>query len=262
MSVNVGEDGQRSVQVEVEVPGTPEQVWQAIATGPGISSWFVPAKVDGRIGGEVALNFGPGMETSSTIAEWDPPHRFLVNSEGMMPGSPSVADEWTVEAKAGGTCVVRVVHSWFASTDEWDGQFEAVEQGWGTFFQILRLVLTHFPGQPSAGFQVSAMPAESLDVAWKKLTEPFGVAEAAAEQEVSCDEPLLKGTVATPGSDGTLVLLREPAPGICNLSAMPMGDQVYVLVQMFLFGDAVAEISARAKETWERWLEERFPAKE
>jgi hypothetical protein len=34
--------GRRWVQVEVEVPGTPEEVWQAIATGPGISSWFVP----------------------------------------------------------------------------------------------------------------------------------------------------------------------------------------------------------------------------
>ena len=31
--------------VEVEVPGTPEQVWNAIATGPGISSWFVPTEI-------------------------------------------------------------------------------------------------------------------------------------------------------------------------------------------------------------------------
>ena len=38
--------GRRSVQVEFEVPGTPEEVWQAIATGPGISSWFVPAEFD------------------------------------------------------------------------------------------------------------------------------------------------------------------------------------------------------------------------
>jgi len=40
MSVKIEASGRRSVQVEVEVPGTPEQVWQAIATGPGISSWF------------------------------------------------------------------------------------------------------------------------------------------------------------------------------------------------------------------------------
>jgi uncharacterized protein YndB with AHSA1/START domain len=51
MSVKKEPNGRRSVQVEVEVPGTPEQVWQAIATGPGVSAWFVPTEVEGRIGG-------------------------------------------------------------------------------------------------------------------------------------------------------------------------------------------------------------------
>ena len=44
MSVKKDASGRRSVQVEVEVPGTPEEVWQAIATGPGVSSWFVPSR--------------------------------------------------------------------------------------------------------------------------------------------------------------------------------------------------------------------------
>ena len=39
------ESGRRWVQVEVEVHGTPEEVWQALATGPGISSWFVATEV-------------------------------------------------------------------------------------------------------------------------------------------------------------------------------------------------------------------------
>ena len=46
MSVKKEASGRRSVQVEVEVPGTPEEVWQAIATGPGISSWFVPTEFE------------------------------------------------------------------------------------------------------------------------------------------------------------------------------------------------------------------------
>src|SRR2546425_795851 len=46
MSVKKEASGRRSVQVEVEVPGTPEEVWQAIATGPGVSSWFVPTPAD------------------------------------------------------------------------------------------------------------------------------------------------------------------------------------------------------------------------
>ena len=48
MSVKKEASGRRSVQVEFEVPGTPEEVWQAIATGPGISSWFVPTEVRGE----------------------------------------------------------------------------------------------------------------------------------------------------------------------------------------------------------------------
>ena len=30
-------DDQRSIDIQLEVPGTPEQVWEAIATGPGLT---------------------------------------------------------------------------------------------------------------------------------------------------------------------------------------------------------------------------------
>ena len=39
-------EGRRSISLQVEVPGTPQEVWEAIATGPGISAWFVPSQVD------------------------------------------------------------------------------------------------------------------------------------------------------------------------------------------------------------------------
>jgi uncharacterized protein YndB with AHSA1/START domain len=131
--------GRRFVAVETEVPGSAEEVWQAVATGAGITSWFVPSRVEERKNGSLVLDFGPGMESTGEIQAWDPPRRFTVeNKEGMGPGSPTVTDEWTIEAKAGGTCRVRVVHSWLASTDDWNKHFEAVEQGWPSFFRILR----------------------------------------------------------------------------------------------------------------------------
>ena len=67
--------GRRSVQVEVEVPGTPEEVWQAIATGPGISSWFVPAEFEDRDGEPWAVQttFGPGSEARAGVTAWEPP---------------------------------------------------------------------------------------------------------------------------------------------------------------------------------------------
>src|SRR5262249_18363470 len=99
MSVNKEANGRRSVQVEVEVPGRPEEVRQAIATGPGISSWMVPAEFEEQGGKPVAvkMNFGPGMEIRSPVTVWEPPRKWVGHSEGLA-GSPPNANEWSVEA--------------------------------------------------------------------------------------------------------------------------------------------------------------------
>jgi uncharacterized protein YndB with AHSA1/START domain len=104
MPIKKEPSGRRGVQAEVEVTGTPEEVWQAIASGPGVSSWFVPTKIDGRVGDTATSSFGPGnsMDSIAKITAWEPPKRFVAETQ-QGPG--------TVEAKAGGTCRVRVVHS-------------------------------------------------------------------------------------------------------------------------------------------------------
>jgi uncharacterized protein YndB with AHSA1/START domain len=266
MSVNVGREGRRSVQVEAEVPGSPEQVWEAIATGPGISSWFVPTQVEEREGGAVTANFGPGMDAVSTITQWDPPRKFTAEGTGMTPEAPPMATEWIVEAKSGGTCVVRVVHSWFASTDEWDGQYESVERGWNAFFSILRLKLQHFPGQPGAAFDAVGMSSGSDSEAWEALTSPLGLRDASVGQEVRspADAPALSGrveivTVDPSGDRHAMLLIGEPGPGVCHLFAMPMGEQVYLSTRFFLFGEGSADVVAKAGPEWNRWLAERFP---
>src|SRR4051794_32114796 len=176
MSVRKEASGRRSVQVEVEVPGTPEEVWQAIATGPGVSSWFVPTESDERVGGKVTAHFGPGMDSVAEITAWEPPHRFAAESDGMGPDAPPMATEWTIEARDGGTCIVRVVHSLFADNDDWDNQLESIESGWPAFFRILRLYLTEFRGLPSSGFQVMGT-ARSADkaAAWNELLTSLGI---------------------------------------------------------------------------------------
>jgi len=261
MSVNVGENGRRSVQVEVEVPGSPEEVWQAIATGPGISSWFVPTEVEERVGGTSTSNFGPGMESASTVTEWDPPRSFTKDGEGMSPDAPPVATEWIVEAKSGGKCVVRVVHSWFASTDEWDGQWESVEQGWVSFFNILRLKLEHFPGQPGAAFDASGISNGSESEAWVALTGPLGLSDAATGGMVRSGSgvPALAGKVENTGHGEVMVLTEEPGPGVCYLMAMPMGEQVWLSIRFYLFGDGAASAAAQAEPEWNHWFAQRFP---
>src|SRR4029453_8632082 len=122
----------RAVEGDVEVPGTPEEVWEAVASGPGISAWFVPAKVDGRVGGTVELDFGPGYGSQAArITTWDPPRRFVAEVTGE--GRPTFAAEWLVEARDGGTCVVRLINSGFGSGPPRGPGDDATEAGVGPF---------------------------------------------------------------------------------------------------------------------------------
>ena len=264
MSVKKEASGRRYVQVEVEVPGTPEEVWQAIATGPGISSWFVPAAFEVRDGKPVAvtLNFGPGMESRSVVTAWDPPRRFAVQGEGWG-GSPPIADEWSVEARAGGVCVVRVVHSLFASTDDWDNQLEGTESGWPGFFRILRIYLTHFRGQRSAIMQWMAPASGTEAEAWETLTVALGLKGVSAAQRWTAPAgvPALGGVVEQISQTPCNALLRldTPGPGTAALGAANCGGPIMVTLSFYLYGDQAAGTAARETPRWQAWIEERFP---
>ena len=58
MPLNKDDSGRRWVEMEFLVPGTPEQVWHAIATGPGMSAWFTPTTVEEKVGGAITFHFG------------------------------------------------------------------------------------------------------------------------------------------------------------------------------------------------------------
>lgn len=263
MPVKKDEAGNRSVQAEVEVPGTPEEVWRAIATGPGISSWFVPSEIEEREGGKAVAHFGPGdsMDSVGTIKEWEPPRRYLFETEELGPGASPVASEWIVEARSGGTCVVRVVHRWFASSDEWDDQFEGHEHGWVSFFRILRLYLTHFRDQPCHAFQMMGTSQEPAGAAWAALSRSLGLTGAGEGQRVKspAGAPRMEGVVEQAGPPEypeLLVRLEEPAPGLAHLFAMPLGGQVCLSVRFFLYGDRAAAVAVREEPVWQQWMQE------
>ena len=266
MPVTKDPSGRRYVQAEVEVPGTPEQVWDAIATGPGVSSWFVPTEIDQRIGGKAKMNFGPGMDAVATVTAWEPPHRFAADSrDDPNPASPTIATEWIVESRGGGTCTVRVIHSWFAETDDWDKQFEGHEQGWVVFFRILRAYLTHFPGQHARSFQVMAMAPGDVPSVWQALTEPLGLSAALAGNTVmsSSDAPQFTATVERVGTrehPELLLRLQRPVPGLAHLFAMPMGGTIVLPARFFLFGADAQKAAAEMEPRWKAWMEQRFPA--
>jgi hypothetical protein len=241
-------------------------VWAAIATGPGISAWFVPTQVDGRVGGKVACDFGGGMVSGSSITEWQPPHRFVAEDTTWLQDGSPVATEWTVEARSGGMCVVRVVHSLFASTDDWDNQLESTESGWPSFFRVLRLYLTHYRGQRSASMQAMAMGGDSTEAMWATLTRALGATSPKPGQRVRVENPgaaALVGTVEhvdhAAHGHGLQLRLAEPAPGALNVGAFSCNGMLMATIQAYLYGDRAAA-AAGDQAKWQAWLEQLFPA--
>jgi uncharacterized protein YndB with AHSA1/START domain len=265
MSVKVEASGRRSVQVETEVPGTPEQVWQAIATGPGISSWFVPVEIEQQDGKPVAvkMNFGPGFEARSAITKWDAPRMWSSQSDGWVPGSPPIANEWIVEARAGGTCIVRIVHSLFASTDDWDSQIEGAGSGWKAFFANLKIYLTHFSGQRSHIMQVSASAPGTPEDAWDAIMSALGLKGLSVGQHCSspAGAPSFSGTAeyVTHHPYDALLRIDKPVPGVAAIGTYNMGGDSTVALNFYLYGDHAAETVARETPLWQEWIQQRFP---
>jgi uncharacterized protein YndB with AHSA1/START domain len=266
MPVKKEPSGRRSIQVEVEVPGTPEEVWQAIATGPGISSWFVPTRIEERDGkpSAVKMDFGPGMEIGSAVKAWEPLRKWIAESPPWAPGAPPIASEWSIEARAGGTCIVRIVQSLFASTDDWDNQLEGAEYGWPGFLRTLRLYLTHFRGQRAVPMKWMAPAAGTEAEAWEALLAAVGLQGASVGKRWTAPAgvPAFGGVVEYLARSPYDALLRldEPGPGIAALGAMNMGGQSLVALGFYLYGEAAAATAARETPLWEAWIEKRFPA--
>jgi uncharacterized protein YndB with AHSA1/START domain len=251
------------MELTFEVPGTPEQVWDAIATANGISAWFIPTDLEERVGGAVCFHMG---ETSSpgTVTGWDPPHRIeyaepdwagLTGHEGA-DVSPLVT-EFLVEAQSGGTCILRVVSSAFGTGADWEQEFfDEMEQGWAPFFDHLRLYLTHFPGQRVTSLSADADVAGSPGPVSGAIRKDLGVAEVG--QPV--DALGMTGHVERLGETDVLLRVKEPVPGLVALFVYDKGDGVTsARVEGYLFSDDAPDFVARERPAWERWLRNLTP---
>lgn len=226
-----GDHTGRAIDLSVEVVGTPEQVWEAIATGPGISAWFVPTTVEEQLDGATTSRFGEGPEMliPGRVAAWDPPNRLLFTGADADAG---LAFEWLVQARGDGTCIVRLVNSGFGEGEEWDAQYDGMAEGWKLFLHNLQLHLAHFAGRPAVSMLPMAMWPGPRAGAWATLTDALGVppAPAPGDRVVASggDAPPLAGTVVQADSWRLSLLLEEPAEGTAFLACEGEGEQIGV----------------------------------
>jgi len=251
-------DTPHAIELEIEVPGTPDEVWRAIATGPGITSWYVPHTVDEQEGGTATARFGAGpeMEVPGNVAAWEPPHRVVFDGGD---GVDGLAFEWLVEARDGGTCVVRLVNSGFGDGGEWDDYYDAMTEGWNMFLGNLLLHLTHFSGQSAAAALPGAGWPGPAETVWAELCAGLGIrTEASVGDRVdvdSADAPSLGGVVAEITPTRMSIVVDTPAPGTALIAAEAMGDSAQVSVWSYLYGTDGAHAVERDESRWQTWLD-------
>jgi uncharacterized protein YndB with AHSA1/START domain len=240
------------VSKEIALDATPEQVWEAIATGPGVDSWFMGrSEIDPQVGGKNRLTMA-GRTEESTVTTWEPgSHLAFRTPDG--PEGTFMAFEYLIEGRDGGGTVLRLVHSGFLG-DDWETEYEAMQEGWNLYLHKLEVYLTHFPGRTAttvSAFRPGAGPSAR---AVETLKREMGLTGEVKEGD--------RVHLEVPG--------LEPVEGVVTYSALPTllavrtEDAIYGFIHS---GDTRGNVlvlghhlfkkgtdQEKSQQAWQNWL--------
>ncbi|MGI9822919.1 SRPBCC family protein [Agromyces sp. Marseille-Q5079] len=229
---------------EFEFDADPELVWDAISTGPGLSSWFMGA-TDVDLDARTVRTTMGDVALESAIEAYEPGRRFSFRG-AESPDGRFFAMEFLVEARASGSTVLRMVSSGFLPGDDWEDEYEAMLAGGRIHRQTLVEYLTHFAGRPGVAVAAFA-PVGDLDRRWAAMLVDLGVSgrEAAGRRVVLSPAGL-------PAVDGVVDLADAANLGVRTDDAMYRFTRGFFAagVGHHLFGaDAATEA-----EAWRTWV--------
>ncbi len=250
-------------EIEVEIAGTPQQVWEAIASAEGISSWFMPTEFEPWQGGAVVTHMGEDS-SPAWITAWDPPRRVAYDEPqwAALAGHPDalvspLTTEFLVEARSGGTCVVRVTASAFGTGAEWEDEFiDDMATYYRPFFDLLRIYVERFPGQHATRREVRVDMTGDID------SEDIVPAAARSLGVSAPGEPVdgagalgLSGTVLRLGRPYLMVETEAPVRGYVSLFGQCRDDgAVWAEFDAWLFGPEAEAFADKAEDGWRDWL--------
>ena len=237
---------------EITLAATPEQVWEAIATGQGIDAWFMGVnQVEPREGGRTSMTIA-GHTEEGVVTTWEPPRRFA-HRGGSPDDAQFMAFEWLIEGRDDGTCVLRLVQSGVLG-DDWDSEYDALTRGWDMYLHTLAQYLEHFRGRPAVPVMVMLPGAGDAGRVWPVLSAGLGLSGPATEGD--------KVRLAPEGLDpidGVVDWVSPEALGVRGddgLYRFIRGYEGTVAAGHHLFaGDVDPEAAQRA---WQGWLTRLF----
>jgi len=246
-------------ELELTVPATPEEVWDAIASADGLSAWMLPTDLDPREGGAVTFHMGPDGASEGTITAFEPTRRIAYEEDwATLVGHPGadvtpLATEFLVEARSGGTCVVRVVSSAYGTGADWEHEFWGeMETGWAPMLDNLRIYLTHFAGQRATTATARAPFTGTAVDAMDRFRAALAVGGVGDRVDAAGIEGLVERTIA----HHVLVRTERPVPGLVSSFAFGDDDGAVVIMSAYLYGPDGAAAAEQLQPQWQSLLDE------
>jgi uncharacterized protein YndB with AHSA1/START domain len=231
---------------EAVVAASVEEVWAAIATGPGIDSWFMGrSRVDPGPAGSVTTDVG-GFAATGTVTAWDPPNHFAYRGDG--PGERFIAFEYLIEGRDQSSTVLRLVASGFLPDDDWEAEFEAMTAGGEMYFGTLVAYLDHFAGRFATPVNVIGPPVADWPAAWAALRAGLGLGGRPA-----VGDPVRVTVPGVPSLEGLVDFVNSQALGIRTADGLYRFIQGYVgsfVLGHHLFTDPDENQTSQAWKTW------------
>jgi uncharacterized protein YndB with AHSA1/START domain len=169
----------RDIQLSVELDASPEDVFRAVTDGTELAKWLAPeARVtapEGGNNGRIWISWGEGMSVEHEIEIYDAPKRIRHPSgKNGETKAPMYAD-WSIEARGGGKTTLRLVHSGFSASADWDGEFEAHARGWKLMLENLRQYFARHAHEPAVHVPFMSQVESSHTSIWTTLLGKLGL---------------------------------------------------------------------------------------
>ncbi len=184
----------RTIEKVIEIQVPMDVVWKAITDSDELTRWLpLDARTVPGKGGMIWYSWGPPYEGENEILVWDPPRHLKLSdqwaehSHGEKPreieaGIPShVTTDFYLQTERGKT-VLRLVHSGFGRSADWDDEFDGTNRGWEFELMGLRHYLERHPGQSRKSVWARVKTGSGRKEVWEKLTSPGGIVLVVGEK--------------------------------------------------------------------------------
>jgi uncharacterized protein YndB with AHSA1/START domain len=159
-----------TIESEIDVEASPEEVWDAITIGPQIDSWFMGRnEIEPRRGGAARTDFG-GFVMESEVTAWNPPRQFAHRCGEASDGA-YMEFAWTITPRNGHGTTIHLTHCGMLSGAEPEVEYAALKKGDPMYLRKLGRYLEYFRGQIATSNLVALGPrVKDNHSFWQHLT--------------------------------------------------------------------------------------------